>query len=65
MKVRKQQENNINVEKNNKNIENKKQDAKENVKENALCKLYCNNKFIGYGISEGEFVKRDILVECC
>ncbi len=65
VKVRKQQENNINVEKNNKNIENKKQDAKENVKENALCKLYCNNKFIGYGISEGEFVKRDILVECC
>lgn len=65
VKVRKQQESNINVEKNNKNIENKKQDAKENVKENALCKLYCNNKFIGYGISEGEFVKRDILVECC
>lgn len=61
VKVRKQQENNINVEKNNKNIENKKQ----NAKENALCKLYCNNKFIGYGISEGEFVKRDILVECC
>ena len=61
VKVRKQQENNINVEKNNKNIENKKQ----NVKKSELCKLYCNNKFIGYGISEGEFVKRDILVECC
>lgn len=61
VKVRKQQENNINVEKNNKNIENKKQDAKKSE----LCKLYCNNKFIGYGISEGEFVKRDILVECC
>lgn len=61
VKVRKQQENNINVEKNNKNIENKKQ----NAKKSELCKLYCNNKFIGYGISEGEFVKRDILVECC
>lgn len=61
VKVRKKQENNINVEKNNKNIENKKQDAKKSE----LCKLYCNNKFIGYGISEGEFVKRDILVECC
>ena len=61
VKVRKQQENNINVEKNNKNIENKKQDAKKSE----LCKLYCNNKFIGYGISEGEFVKRDILMESC
>lgn len=61
VKVRKQQENNINVEKNNKNIENKNQ----NAKKSELCKLYCNNKFIGYGISEGEFVKRDILVECC
>lgn len=60
VKVRKQQENNINVEKNNKNIENKKQ----NAKKSELCKLYCNNKFIGYGISEGEFVKRDILIEC-
>ena len=61
VKVRKQQENNINVEKNNKNIENKRQDAKKSE----LCKLYCNNKFIGYGISEGEFVKRDILMESC
>ena len=61
VKVRKQHENNINVEKNNKNIENKKQDAKKSE----LCKLYCNNKFIGYGISEGEFVKRDILMESC
>lgn len=61
VKVRKQQENNINVEKNNKNIE----DRKQNAKKSELCKLYCNNKFIGYGISEGEFVKRDILVECC
>ena len=59
VKVRKQQENNINVEKNNKNIENKNQ----NAKKSELCKLYCNNKFIGYGISEGEFVKRDILME--
>lgn len=76
VKIRKHQMNNVNPNlsanvnkketnevKSNKHINSKCiNKTSQNIKEKTICKLYCNNKFLGYGISEGELVKRDILI---